>query len=239
MSEFKIQTAQNVTLEQNLAGIGQRIGAFLLDMLFLIVFYWTLIWVLSKSGISDNFETWTFISVLMLPYFLYYPILQYWNNGQTMGKMLLKLRVVKIDNSHPSIGDFLIRWIIRLFEINMVPIAIIFVLINERKQRLGDMAAGTTVVAERQTVRLTHSIFEEIDKDYQSTFPQVLTLSDADAQLIKTVFREAKQRKNKRVIEELRIKVEALLEVQKPTEMSNIKFISTILKDFNYYANLE
>jgi len=238
MSEFKIQTAQNVTLEQNLAGIGQRIGAFLLDFLFLIVFYWVLFWLLDKSGIIDNFKTWAFVSVLMLPYFLYYPILQYWNNGQTIGKMIINLRVVKIDNSHPSLGDFLIRWIIRLFEINVVPIAIIFVLINERKQRLGDIAAGTTVIVEKQKVRLTHSIFEDIDKNYQATFPQVLSLSDDDAQLVKTVFREAKQRRNKKVLKELSLKIEHLLEVQKPTEMSDIKFISTVLKDFNYYANL-
>jgi len=239
MSEFKIQTAQNVTLEQNLAGIGHRIGAFLLDLLFLFLFYWLLIKALEKSGIVDNFQTWAFVSILMLPYFLYYPVLQYWNNGQTVGKMILKLRVVKIDNSHPSIGDFLIRWIIRLFEINTVPVAIIFVLINERKQRLGDMAAGTTVVAEKQKVRLTHSIFEEIDKEYQATFPQVISLTDSDAQLIKTVYREAKQRHNKKVLKELSEKIEQLLEMQRPKGMSYVKFISTILKDFNYYANLQ
>jgi uncharacterized RDD family membrane protein YckC len=238
MSEFKIQTAQNVTLEQNLAGIGQRILAHFLDIILLIAFYLLLIWLLGKSGIIDMFAGWAFASVLMLPYFLYYPLLQYWNNGQTFGKMIVKIRVVKIDNSHPSIGDFLIRWIIRLFEINIIPIAPIFVLINERKQRLGDMAAGTTVVAEKQKVRLTHSVFEEIDTDYTPTFPSVQSLQDADAQLIKTVFREAKQRRNKQVLSELSAKIISLLDIERPANMSDIKFISTVLKDFNYYANL-
>jgi uncharacterized RDD family membrane protein YckC len=238
MSEFKIQTAQNVTLEQNLAGIGQRILAHFLDIILLIAFYLLLIWLLDKSGITDMFSGWAFASVLMLPYFLYYPLLQYWNNGQTFGKMIVKIRVVKIDNSHPSIGDFLIRWIIRLFEINIIPIAPIFVLINERKQRLGDMAAGTTVVAEKQKVRLTHSVFEEIDTDYTPTFPSVQSLQDSDAQLIKTVFREAKQRRNKQVLSELSAKIISLLDIERPANMSDIKFISTVLKDFNYYANL-
>jgi uncharacterized RDD family membrane protein YckC len=238
MSEFKIQTAQNVTLEQNLAGIGQRILAHFLDIILLIAFYLLLIWLLGKSGIIDMFAGWAFASVLMLPYFLYYPLLQYWNNGQTFGKMIVKIRVVKIDNSHPSIGDFLIRWIIRLFEINIIPIAPIFVLINERKQRLGDMAAGTTVVAEKQKVRLTHSVFEEIDTDYTPTFPSVQSLQDSDAQLIKTVFREAKQRRNKQVLSELSAKIISLLDIERPANMSDIKFISTVLKDFNYYANL-
>ena len=239
MSEFKIQTAQNVTLEQNLAGIGHRILAFVLDTIFLLVTFWVMVWTLEKSGISDSFSSWAFMAVLLLPYFLYYPIMQYWNNGQTMGKMMLKIRVVKIDNTHPTIGDFIIRWIIRLFELNpLMPIGIIFVLINERKQRLGDMAAGTTVVAEKQKARLTHSIFEDINDEYQPVFAQVQVLNDADAQLIKTVFREAKQRQNKKVLGELSQKIVTLLEMSKPVEMSDIKFISTVLKDFNYYANL-
>ena len=238
MSEFKIQTAQNVTLEQNLAGIGQRIFAFFLDIVLLSAFYLLLIWLLEKSGLTNMISRWAFASILMLPYFLYYPLLQYWNNGQTFGKMIVKIRVVKIDNSHPSIGDFLIRWVIRIFEINIIPIALIFVLINERKQRLGDIAAGTTVVAEKQKVRLTHSIFEDIDTDYKPTFMNVQSLQDADAQLIKTVFREAKQRRNKQVLSELSAKIESLLSIEHPANMSEIKFISTVLKDFNYYANL-
>ncbi len=238
MSEFKIQTAQNITINQNLAGIGERIMAVILDGFFLTVFYIAVIYLLNISGISDRFSGWAFGAVLMLPYFLYYPLLQYWHNGQTLGKQVMKIRVVKIDNSHPSIGDFLIRWILRVFELNIIPLGIIVMLLNDKKQRLGDIAAKTTVVSEKQKVNLSQSIFEDIDKTYQPTFPNVQSLKDEDVQLIKIVFREAKERKNRQVLAKLTNKVEALLDIKRPENMKYVDFIDMILKDYNYYANL-
>jgi len=239
MSEFKIQTAQNITINQNLAGIGERIMAVILDALFLAVFYVVVVYLFNISGISDLFSGWAFGAVLMLPYFLYYPLLQYWHNGQTFGKQVMKIRVVKIDNSHPSIGDFLIRWILRLFELNVIPgLGLVVLLLNERKQRLGDIAAKTTVVSEKQMVNLSQSIFEEIDTTYQPTFPSVQTLKDEDIQLIKIVFREARERNNRQVLAKLADKIERLLKVKRHENMKYNVFVDTVIKDYNYYANL-
>ncbi len=238
MENFQIQTAQNVTIKQNLAGIGQRLAAFLLDMLFLSLFYYFIFYLLGKTGMLDRFKTWTFISVLMLPYFLYYPIMQYFNNGQTFGKQLVKIRVVKIDNSHPRLGDFLIRWVIRLFEISMIPgLGLLVILLNDKNQRLGDIAARTTVVSEQKKAKLDHSIFEDIDTAYQPGFAQAAYLSEKDAQLIKKVFVEAKKIGDRAILSELSKKIENILQIQRPKGMRYHIFIDTVLKDYNYFAS--
>ena len=238
MSEFSIQTAQNVKIEQNLAGIGLRLLAFLIDMFFLSIFYYFLFTLLEASGITDNMEAWGFISVLMLPYFLYFPLLQYWNNGQTIGKQIMKIRVVKIDNTHPGLGDFLIRWVLRLFEVTTVPgLALLVMILNDKNQRLGDIVAKTTVVSEAKRTDLKQSIFEDIDKDYQPVFLQVQNLSDRDLQLIKDVYRAAKHRKNMNLIRALTRKIEETMGINKPSEFSHSEFIETIIKDYNYFAH--
>ncbi len=237
MGEFQIRTAQNIGIKQNLAGVGQRLAAFILDMLFLALFYYFVFYLLSLTNFYNNLSTWTFVSVLMLPYFLYYPLLQYWNNGQSLGKQLVKIRIVKTDNSHPKLGDFLIRWIFRLFEVNTIPgLALIVMLFTDKTQRLGDLVAKTVVVAEKQKTKLGQSVFQEIEQAYTPVFSQVANLSDRDARLIKSVITEAQKNKKYKILKTLTGRIETLLDVTKPENMSHKQFVETILKDYNYFS---
>ncbi len=237
MSEFGIQTAQNVTINQRLAGIGERIMAFILDLIVLLLFYILLLTLLFKANFDSRFSTVVFIFVLTLPYFLYYPVLQYWNNGQTIGKQIMKIRVVKSDNSHPRITDFIIRWLFRLIEVNSMPgLAIIVILFSEKKQRLGDIVAKTTVVSERENVKLSQSIFSEVKEDYQPVFQAVQQLRDEDVQLIKNVYNDIKKTQNRKTLKKLVEKIESILDITKPKEMTDVRFINIILKDYNYYS---
>ncbi len=237
MENFSIQTAQNITIQQNLAGITKRMLAVFLDMIFLSLFYYFLIYLFEKTGLLDKFSSWAFFSVLMLPYFLYYPLLQYWNNGQTLGKQLMKIRVVKIDNSHPEIGDFLIRWVLRLFEVNIIPgLAIIVMLFNDKRQRLGDIAAKTTVISEDQKQKISYSIFEELEEDYHPVFSQVIRFEDRDIELIKTLMLEAQKNHNEETLKKISKKIQSILEIEQPEGMSSTQFIKTIIKDYNYYS---
>jgi hypothetical protein len=175
----------------------------------------------------------------MLPYFLYYPLLQYWNNGQTIGKQIVKIRVVKIDNTHPRLGDFLIRWIFRLLETGpFVGLALLIMMLNDKNQRLGDIVAKTTVVFEGRKTNLSHSIFEEIDNTYTPQFQEARSLSEKDVSLIKNVFLTAQRKNNSKLYKELSAKIEQLLHIKRPEEMREIEFIDKILKDYNYFARL-
>ena len=236
MENFKIQTAQNVGIRQNLAGIGIRLTATFIDLFFLWIFYYFLFFLLEKSGISDKFSSWAFFSVLMLPYFLYYPVLQYLNNGQTLGKQLLKIRVVKIDNSHPRLADFLLRWVFRLLETGLLAgFSILVMILNEKRQRLGDIVAKTTVISEENKVSLKHSIFEELNQEYTPVYSQVQLLQEKDATLIKSVALEAKRRNDIAIFRQLTEKIENILKIKRLPDMSYLEFIDTVLKDYNYF----
>ncbi len=237
MSDFQIKTAQNVLISQNLAGVGQRIMAVLLDLFFLSLFYYFVIYLINYAKFDKLLSGWSFVAILTLPYFLYYPLLQYWNNGQTLGKQLINIRIVKQDNSHPRLGDFLIRWVFRIFEINMIPgLGLIVMLFSDKNQRLGDMVAGTVVVTEQKKSRLNHSIFEELNQTYQPVFTQASTLKETEVQIIKSVLVEAKKLQKKDLLRKLSYKIELLLQIKRPKNMSYIWFIETVLKDYNYYA---
>jgi len=237
MYDFKIQTAQNISINRNLAGVGERIMAFILDRIFLVLFYILIIYLLIKSGVGDMMASWAFISILTLPYLLYYPLFQYWNNGQTFGKQIMKIRIVKTDNSHPKLGDFLIRWIFRIFEVTLIPgIGLLVVIFNEKNQRLGDIVAKTTVVSEKQKVKLEDSIFKNIETEYEPVFKEVEMLKDTDMQLIKNVFDDVKKTGNKDVLKKLCKKIESILHIERPKTMNYVKFVDTIIEDFNYYS---
>ena len=80
--------------------------------------------------------------------FAYFTLLE-GNRGQTLGKMLLGIKVVREDNGEvPGLGAAAIRTVLRL--IDVLPFAYlvgyISILITSRNQRLGDMAANTLVV---------------------------------------------------------------------------------------------
>lgn len=72
------------------------------------------------------------------------------NHGQSFGKKLINIRVVKVDGSTPSIGSYLLRWL--LFPIDgpiTSGLGLLVVLLNKNNQRLGDLAAGTMVIKEK------------------------------------------------------------------------------------------
>lgn len=239
MADFSIQTAQNIKINQRLAGISERIFAFIIDMIFIALIYIVIFYLLIKADVfNSNIEIYAFILVLTLPAFLYYPLFQYWNNGQTLGKMFMKIRVVKTDNSHPKLLDFIIRWVFRLVEVNMIPgLAFLVILLSDKRQRLGDMVAKTTVVSEKKPVGLNQSIFRDVQENYQPIFPEVRQFSDEHIQLIKDIYEQSKLTNNREILRQLVSKIQAIYQIQKPKGMPDKRFINIILKDYNYFSN--
>jgi hypothetical protein len=126
----------------------------------------------------------------------------------------------------------------RLFEINLIPgLGLIILLFSDKNQRLGDIVAKTIVVQDTPKINLNHTIFENISQDHQPFFTEVVKLKPQDIQMIKTVLIEAKIHPNKRqLMKNLSQKIQTLLQVNKPDDLSNETFIKTVLKDYNYFA---
>lgn len=235
MDNFQIETAQNVNIIQNVAGLGERILAYLIDGL-IITFYLIAASFLMGGVQSSEGERWVLLMVLGLPVFLYFLVWEIFWNGQTPGKAVLNLRVVKLDGSKPAFSNFLVRWLLRILDISLTSgsVAVVTILLNGKGQRLGDIAAGTTVISEKPQIGLHQTLLVDIPEDYQPTYQQVRVLTDGDVQDIKNLYQEAVKNSNHRVIRSLSLKVSELLEVT-PKEKP-INFIKTVLKDYNYFT---
>jgi uncharacterized RDD family membrane protein YckC len=231
--KLQIQTTQNVEIEYEVAGLGHRIGAFGIDFI-IVVIYWTIVlWIGGSSGISDSIY-WV---VVAIPWFFYDLISEIAFNGQSIGKKMLKIKVARLDGGEPTIGNYLMRWMLGILELKLFAgtIALVMILINGKGQRLGDIATGTTVVLLRPTATLRDTIFAEVDEDYLPTFTSVDMLTDRDIAIIKEVVNSRENRSDPVIINALYRKVIEVLEVE--TELPPVKFLRTVVKDYNHITS--
>lgn len=244
MSELSINTTQNVNINFTMASVGHRILAYVLDLVvkvaYGIVVYYLFFYLFGLNKLMDRVDNWSRISILL---FFYFPVIFYtllfesFLEGQTLGKKLLKIKVVKIDGYQASFGDYLIRWIFRIVDISFSGgvVGLISVIVSNKSQRLGDMTAGTSVITLKNDININHTILEEINVDYVPTYPLVIKLSDNDARIIKETFHAARKTNDYQVIYKLRSKVEQVTGIKNQSG-NDEDFIKTILKDYNYYT---
>ena len=234
MDNFQIETAQNIRIEQNVAGIGERILAFLVDLSIIIIYI--VIASLIMAGLNDSGSEMMYYFVLGLPSFLYYLLWETFWDGKTPGKALLQIRVVKKDGSRPAFSNYLVRWLLRIIDISITSggVAVVTILLNGKGQRLGDIAAGTTVISEKKKVGLHNTLSVDLPENYQPKYPQVTVLSDSDIQEIKNLYQQARREGQHHIILSLSQKISELMDVR--VEERPIEFIQRVINDYNYYT---
>lgn len=235
MDNFQIETAQNISISQNVAGIGERILAYLIDLLIMFSYVITVILILGSLNLKGADE-WVFMAIIGLPLFLYFLLWEAGWDGRSPGKAALHLRVVMLDGSKPHLSNYLVRWLLRMVDITFTSgsVAVISILISGKGQRLGDLAAGTTVISEKERIGLQHTLLYDLPDNYTPVYPQVTILSDKDVQDIKNLYKEALQNSNFRLIRSLSQKVSEVLGVTSKENASD--FIKTVIMDYNYYT---
>ncbi len=230
MYTVRVRTTQNVVIDYPLAGLGDRILAFVIDTLILIA-YSALCWLAFDQL---NFHTdWINMLIVTIPYLLYHLLFEIFMDGQSPGKRQRKIKVVRLDGTSPSVGNYLMRWMFRLIEVMILQGALAMVVIasSRKGQRLGDVVAGTTVVKLAKEEEVTaESVFTLVDEEYTPTFPNVVTLSDRDLEIIQQALLFNYETGNMRPAVVLADKVKAMFNID--TTMSPITLLATIVKDF-------
>jgi len=235
MEQFQIETAQNITIHQNTAHLGDRMVAYLVDS-FVIFAYTILIFLLLFSLEIDFGDMWALYLVLSLPAFLYYVLLETSMDGQTVGKKIMQLRVVKLDGSKPSFASYFIRWILRIIDVVLTTggVAVLTILIRGTGQRVGDIAAGTTVISEKKRVFLKDTLLRELPEDYSPRFPQVTVFKDREMQTIKELYDSAKRNGDHNVIVSLSDRIKNVTSII--SDLKPVDFVDVIIKDYNFYT---
>ncbi len=235
MSELQINTTQNVKINFTAAGAGERLLSFIIDTLIKLGY----ITILNMSvGAFQDMDQWSQVglnTLLGLPVVFYTLVLEALMEGQTIGKRIMKIKVVKIDGYQASLSDYMVRWFFRIVDIYILGLGFFVILFSKRSQRLGDMAAGTSVIMLKDKVNISHTILEDLHEDYKPTYPAVIKLSDNDARIIKDTFTTAKLASDYQTLIKLRNKITEVIGVT-AINGNDIQFIDTILKDYNYYT---
>ncbi|WP_338377071.1 RDD family protein [uncultured Flavobacterium sp.] len=243
MSQLSITTTQNVTINFTAASVGSRIAGQLLDILVLVAYSVVMYYIIDLSGLSDNFanmDGWSVGAVMIIlfsPAIFYTLLLESLWEGQTIGKKIMKMKVIKIDGYQAGFGDYLIRWLFRLIEVligNGV-IGLLAIIFNKKNQRMGDMAAGTAVITLKNNININHTILEDLNQDYVPTYPLVIKLSDNDARIIKETFEVAVKTRDYGTLIKLREKIISVTGIKNQSG-NDQDFIRTLLKDYNYYT---
>jgi uncharacterized RDD family membrane protein YckC len=235
MNHLNIETTHHVQIDYPPAGIGVRIGAFLLDIFIqgiYLLFTLTLVFeVAPGSG-------WLIILVTLLPVLFYHLAFALLFNGQSLGKKALDIKVIKTDGTPATFGSYLLRWIFRLIEITASTgmIAFFTILFNGKGQRLGDIAAGTTVVKTKKSTDLSDTLYADIEERYTPTYSEVAILDDNDISVIKEVLNDGGQY-DRRTYEVMLLKtrnaIQRKMGIDTPQEKNPIEFLRTVVKDYN------
>ena len=235
MDNFQIETAQNISIDQNVAGIGDRILAFIIDTVIVIAYM--VLSGLTMAGLDvDRGSTWMYYLVLGLPPFLYHLLWEVFWNGQSPGKASMQIRVVKKDGTRPEFSNYLVRWLLRIIDISLTSggVAVVAILLNGKGQRLGDVAASTTVITERSKIGIHNTLGVDLPENYQPKYAQVTVLSDKDVQEIKNIYEQARREGEHHIILSLSQKVAQLMDVQ--FEEKPVNFLQQVINDYNYYT---
>ncbi|MEM7298807.1 MAG: RDD family protein [Bacteroidota bacterium] len=229
----KFVTNQNIEIDLELGSLGDRIVAFIVDMLIMLVL------ILAVSGILSNFslEEWM-VMLIYIPLMFYSLAFEYFGNGQTLGKRAMNIKVVKLDGSTPTIGSYLLRWLFRIVDIWLYPIvfapAVISIIATKNGQRIGDIVAGTTVIKVRQ-VEAAQAFKSVAKDDHTLTFPGVKILNDDQIELIKKALKMRKDGHNQEGVSILAQKIKAKLNIE--SDLPDVKFLYTIIADYEYLAH--
>lgn len=239
MNKIQIETAQNVQIYQIPAGLAVRILAFILDILLIVVYEIILVYFLESvfSGkYSDGAELYMVSLLFAAPIFLYNLSMETFNNGQSLGKMVFRIRVVSMDGTPPRFSNYLIRWLMRLLDIALSTgaLACLVIIFNGKGQRLGDIAAKTTVVSENHKFELEDQALSEMHEKYKPVYSQVTVLSDAEIEKIKSLYQTALKSKNEKMMTNLAKKVSEIIQVN-PTE-SPADFVHRVILDYTFYT---
>jgi uncharacterized RDD family membrane protein YckC len=236
MQTISVRTTQNVFIQYLLASVGDRILGYLIDQLIFVVYFFI---VIAVSVSIDLKQIWVLVAVLSIPYILYRLLFEIFMNGQTPGKRAMQIKVVRINGTPATVGDYVLRWIFGLIELNIASglIAMLSVIIGGKGQRLGDLVAGTTVIKLIEQRQATaQEVFVSPENNYEVSFPQAVQLNPSDIELIQRSLEINRDLGNQKPMLAITEKVKTQLGVK--TDMPPIKFLYVLIKDYNHLTSL-
>ena len=158
--QLSIDTPELVSLDMPVAGLGSRFVALLVDYTIWLVVLIIIVVIValvdpSLSHFSKIGQKWANAILVLVPFLFlwgYFTLFEAFWNGRTPGKYVAKIRVIQISGRGIGLFESMTRNIVRFVDQfpGVYAVGAVCVFLTARHQRLGDMAAGTLVVHERE-----------------------------------------------------------------------------------------
>jgi len=240
MKSIDIRTTQNVTITYELAEARDRLLAFVLDSVFkslgILILYW--MFLLLASDYANDYHDY-FVYIFIFPVVTFYTLFfeSIWH-GQTPGKRILKVKVIKLNGKQPVFYDYLIRWTFRIIDIGVSGgvVGTILIASTDYAQRLGDMTSNSAVVRvnNRMQIALNDILKINTRQNYEPTYHGIANFREDDILLIKQTIERYQRYRNeahKKAVLMLCENLKQRLELQ-DIGPDKIKFLKTLIKDY-------
>lgn len=234
--DLTIGTTQHVSLDVELAPLGDRILAYFIDSLIQGAYLFVVMIVFSGAIGATSGASWTMVVLLflLLPFIFYHLLFEVYNDGQTIGKKSMRIKVASVHGGDVSFASYLLRWLFRLVDLSLTSgvAALIAISVTENNQRLGDLVANTTVIKTRQKVRLQDLSYVETAVEHEVTYPEAVHLTPEEADLIKEVLRNRDAENISAIIDKLSERIAMKLKVSPPENRRD--FLRVLFSDYSY-----
>jgi uncharacterized RDD family membrane protein YckC len=225
-----ISTSHNISVRYELASVMHRILAWLIDITILMLY----VGIVSIVAIASTFLWYVLVFFVVAFYHLIFEIL---NNGQSIGKRMMKIKVVTLNGRSAKSGDYFLRWIFRILEVTFTGglLAILYITSTEKHQRIGDILAQTTVI------KLKADNFYDLkglvklgDQKREITYQNVTMYNDTDLMLVKDTLARINKTpndENRKFLRTLSDKMAVDLNVNLEN-VERVTFLETLLLDY-------
>ena len=159
-------------------------------------------------------------------------------NGQSIGKRVMKIKVISLDGSRASFGQYLLRWLFRIVDFGLTSggCALITAAVTEKTQRVGDLVAGTALVRTAPRTQRNSVAFAPVYDGYIPVFSSVTQLKDKDIILVHEVIESYIKSGNSVIVYNTATQLKKVLGINIPNGMDDLLFLQTLVKDYNHIA---
>lgn len=254
MGLVKLDTGFNIQVEFAITPFHKRLIAWLIDLLVC----WLYVKLMSLIFHIPSFFIWTgnwhYKEILIgLPVLFYHIACEIIFNGQSVGKMVMQIRVITAQGGQPGISQYMIRWVFRLIDFPLLLLGsiasndlpwylfpLIFgglacVIFTEKSQRIGDLLADTILIDLRNRTSWQDTVFTEVESSYEPRYPMVMQLSDRDINTLKSIIESVKKKNDYELALRISDRIKAKLKMD--SDQDPAEFLRTLLKDYNYYSS--
>ncbi len=238
MKNIEIKTTQNVVLQYELADFRDRLMAFFIDLVCLGIALVILAMIgFSLFGFSGTTEV-VFTIFLSCVFIFYSLVLEVNNKGQSLGKMAMRIRVIKTAGGQATFSDYAARWVFRMIDIyfSLGGVASILIASSAKAQRIGDIVANTAVVklVPKMNLDLSDLLALYAQDSYKPTYLMAKQLVEEDVLLIKNALDRHRQFNNEAHQESLELLTERIKQILQLESIHSDKrfFLQTVLNDY-------